>query len=150
MNQFGVINGLESTTHDESVQGEDVFWQWPNLQAYLIRLNGWPAGFAFVASPPNATRGVDYRLQEFFILNKARGRGVATAAARLLFDRLPGRWELAYTPENLPAASFWRTFIPTYTEGDFTEEMIGMGDTPDTPRLPLHQRPPPPHPITVR
>ena len=150
VNRFGVIDGLDAGTHDEAVQGEDIFWKWPNLQAFLIRLNGWPAGFACVASPPNATRGVDYRLQEFFILNKARQSGVGSAAAKLLFDRLPGRWELAYTQTNLPAVAFWQKFIPTYTEGDFVEEMIGMGDSPDLPGYVFTRGLRPTHPIAVR
>lgn len=150
VNQQGVINGLHSATHDEAVAGEDAFWEWPNLQAYIICLNGWPAGFACIASPPNATRGVDYRLQEFFILNKARRRGVGTEAARLLFDRLPGRWELSYNPENLPGAAFWQKFIPRYTNGDFTEEMIGMGQFPDMPGYVFTKGARPQHPITVR
>jgi predicted acetyltransferase len=149
VNQYGVINGLHSTTHDEAVQGEDAFWERPNLQAYLIRLNGWPAGFACVASPPNATKGIDYRLQEFFVINKARRRGVATAV-RMLFDRLPGRWELAYQPNNAPAVAFWKKFIPAYTDGDFTEEMIGMGWCADMPGYVFTKGPRPAHPIKVR
>ncbi len=150
VNQHGVINGLHSQTHDEAVGGEHAFWEWPNLQAYLIQLNGWPAGFACVASPPNATRGVDYRLQELFVINKARRIGVASAAMRLLFDQLPGKWELAYDPKREPAANFWRKFLPDYTAGDFTEEMIGMGDCPDWPGYVFTKGPRPTHPIKVR
>lgn len=150
VNQYGVINGLHSTTHDEAVHGEDAFWEWPNLQAYLIQLNGWPAGFACVASPPNATKGVDYRLQEFFVLNKARRLGVGTQAARLLFDRLPGRWELAYDKARPAAVAFWRKFLPEYTNGDFNDEMIGMGDEPDWPGYVFTKGLRPVHPIQVR
>lgn len=133
VNQHGVLNGLQSTTHEESVKGEDVFWEWPTLQAFLIRWNGWPVGFAMVASPPNATPGVNYRLQELFVINKARGKGIATKAMRSLFDRLPGKWELAYDPKNTVATEFWQKFIPAYTGGDFAEEMIGMGWSADLP-----------------
>jgi RNA polymerase sigma-70 factor (ECF subfamily) len=150
MNQFGVINGLHSATHEAGVNGEDIYWEWPNLQALLIQLNGWPAGFAIVASPPNATKGVDYRLQEFFVINKARQHGVGSAAARLLFDRLPGRWEVAYELANGPATAFWRKFIPAYTDGDFTEEMIGMGSSPDLPGYVFTRGPRPAHLIKVR
>ena len=150
-NAHGVINGLHSVTHEESVDGMNVFWEWPNMQAFLILLNGWPAGFAFVASPPNATRGVDYRLQEFFVLNKARRLGVGTQAARMLFDRLPGRWELSYDPENLPAVVFWRKFIADYTNNNFAEEMIGMGTgNPDLPGYVFTKGARPTHPIAVR
>lgn len=150
VNQQGVINGLHSATHDEAVTGEDVFWKWPNLQAYLIRLNGWPAGFACVASPPNATKSVDYRLQEFFVLNKARRLGVGSTAVRQLFDRLPGRWELSYNPDNSHATAFWRKVIPELTAGDFEEEMIGMGDAPDLPGYVFTRGPRPKHPIRAR
>ncbi|MBC7808156.1 MAG: GNAT family N-acetyltransferase [Akkermansiaceae bacterium] len=133
VNQHGVINGLNSRTHDEAVSGEDNFWEWPSLQAYLITLNGWPAGFAMVASPPNATPGVEYRLQEFFVINKARRRGVATEAIRQLFARLPGKWELWTDPRNLPASSFWHKNVPLVSGGKFTDEMIYAGGDRDVP-----------------
>jgi RNA polymerase sigma factor (sigma-70 family) len=150
VNQAGVINGLHSLTHEQTVLGEDGFWEAPNLQAFLIRLNGWPAGFACVASPPNATKGVDYRLQEFFVINKARRLGVGSEAARQLFDRLPGRWELAYDPTNPASTAFWRTVVPEYTGGDFMEEMIGMGTSMDLPGYVFTKGPRPSHPIKVR
>ncbi len=133
VNQHGVINGLHSRTHDEAVSGEDSFWEWPNLQAFLITLNGWPAGFAMVASPPNATPGVDYRLQEFFVINKARRRGVASEAVQQLFARLPGKWELWTDPRNIPASNFWRKTVPLVSEGNFVDEMIYAGGESDMP-----------------
>ncbi|MBC8140950.1 MAG: GNAT family N-acetyltransferase [Armatimonadetes bacterium] len=133
VNQSGVINGLGSRTHDEAVAGEDAFWERPNLQAFLIALNGWPAGFAMVAAPPNATPGVDYRLQELFVLNKARRRGVATEAVRQLFARLPGKWELWTDPRNIAATDFWRKTVPVVSGGNFAHEMIYAGGEADMP-----------------
>jgi len=135
VNAFGVLNGETSQTHEEGVQGEEVWWQHPGkLAAYLIHADSRPAGFVLVASQPFATRGVDYRLNELFVLNKVRQKGVATAAVRRVFDLLPGKWEVAYMPENVAAASFWRKFVPAYAPGRFEEAMVGMGV--DVPSLP--------------
>lgn len=135
VNQFGVLNGETSRTHEEGVEGEEIWWQRPEkLRAYLIQAEGRPAGFVMVASPPYATAGVNYRLNELFVLNKVRRHGVASEAMRLLFDQLPGKWELAYLPNNEAAMHFWQRFIPEYTEGHCEEALIGMGQ--GAPSLP--------------
>jgi predicted acetyltransferase len=35
-------------------------------------------------------------------------------AARLVFDRHPGRWEVTQSAGNLPAIAFWRTVLADY------------------------------------
>ena len=60
-------------------------------------------------------------MAEFFVVRPLRGRGVGAAAARALFDRFGGRWEVRQTESNAPALAFWRAVIAAYTGGAFSE-----------------------------
>lgn len=133
VNQYGVLNGEHSRTHEEGVQGEDGWWEKPGvLWAFLIRAEGRPAGFAMVAAPPHATRGVNYRMNEFFILNKFRRQGVGTRAAIAVLDKLRGKWEIGLWPANQGADAFWRKVVPAYTGGNYQEGLVGMGPVCDS------------------
>jgi len=135
VNQYGIIDGETSRTHEESVEGCNIWWEKPGvLFPFLIRVEGRPSGFAMVASPPHTTRGVDYRMNEFFVMNKLRRRGVGREAAFDVFDRLRGKWEVGYLPRNTPAAAFWRRVIGEYTGGPFDETRVAMGT--EAPTLP--------------
>ena len=59
-------------------------------------------------------------MAEFFVVRRHRRRGVGEAAARALFDRFPGRWEVRQTRTNQAATRFWVAVIDRYTRGDFT------------------------------
>lgn len=136
VNQFGVLNGEHSRTHEEGVRGEDSWWERPGLLfAHLIRVDDRPAGFVMVARPPFATRGVDYRLNEFFILNKMRRQGVGTRAALQVLERYRGKWEIAQLPNNPAAVAFWRNALDQHLgPGGYEQTLIGMGV--DAPSLP--------------
>jgi predicted acetyltransferase len=64
---------------------------------------------------------VDFAVQEFFVLNQYRGTGVAARAARDVFDRFRGRWQLHVLPRNTRAIAFWRRTIGAYAGGRFEE-----------------------------
>lgn len=88
----------------------------------IIRHAGQPAGFAIVAdhSQLDGTRGVHDVLQ-FFVLRGLRRHGIGQAAAHLLFDRFPGRWEVRQIDANPAAQAFWRRAIGAYCGGDYRE-----------------------------
>jgi len=135
VNRFGVIGAAGDRSHEASSQGDDVWWDKSGvLFAFLIRVDGDPAGFALVATPPHATRGVQQRLCDFFVLNRFRRRGVGKAAALQIFDRLRGTWELGWVAGNTPAAHFWRSVVSDHTGGRFEDIQVGMG--PDEPSVP--------------
>ncbi|MEZ4249837.1 MAG: GNAT family N-acetyltransferase [Polyangiales bacterium] len=58
---------------------------------------------------------------EFFVMQGHRRRGVGAVAAKRLFDRFVGRWEVRQIPQNTGATQFWRKVIGEYTGDDFTE-----------------------------
>jgi predicted acetyltransferase len=99
------------------------------MQPFTIREGGRPTGFAFVAQRPYPFMGQarDYRMCEFFVLNRSRRRGVGRRAAHALFAMFPGVWEVSQLPTNHVAQSFWRKVIGEHTNGAFTDA-IEHGD----------------------
>ncbi len=91
----------------------------PLMHALAIREGGRPAGFALVGQAPfpHMTPGRDYRMCEFFVLNRSRRRGVGRRAAHAIFAMFPGVWEVTELPRNTAAVSFWRRIIGEYTGG---------------------------------
>lgn len=82
-------------------------------------------GFALVvrgsgAAAPHAS----YRMAEFFVSRPNRSRGVGQGAARLIFDRFAGRWEIIEYLRNPGAVRFWRRVVSRYTQGRFEERVI--------------------------
>lgn len=94
----------------------------PGYHVFLVTVDGRLAGFAFVTRHASYLgEGETWLIDEFFVMRKYRRRGVGERVARDLFDRFPGRWEVAQLAINLPAQAFWRTVIGRYTRGDFRE-----------------------------
>jgi predicted acetyltransferase len=70
---------------------------------------------------------LDHALAEFFILRKYRRLGIGSQAAKLVFERFPGRWEMAVMKNNRPALSFWRCTIAAVIPEN-VEECEGDGN----------------------
>jgi len=88
----------------------------------LILKNDRPTGFALVSRPlRNQRERIDYRMAEFFVAVEARRLGVGKDAARLIFDRFAGTWEITEFLYNAPAVAFWRAIVSDYTHGKFAE-----------------------------
>jgi predicted acetyltransferase len=102
--------------------GLDGCWTTDDRHPFLIRADGKLAGFAIVDSRSHLTgeRGI-WDVADFFVLRRYRKRGVGERAARRLFDRFRGRWEVRVMAGNLGAQAFWRTVIGRYTDGRFEE-----------------------------
>jgi predicted acetyltransferase len=66
-------------------------------------------------------RELDHSVAEFFVLRKYRRIGVGSRAAKILFERWPGSWEVAVARYNKPALSFWRKAIRASIEGTVEE-----------------------------
>lgn len=105
----------------------DFYWREENHAAFVFLVGGRYAGFALVNNdvlmPDN-----ELWLAQFCVLRRYRRQGVASAAARQVFDRLPARWEVGELPNNLPAQAFWRRMIADYSGGQYTDRFIKDGD----------------------
>ena len=83
-----------------------------------------PAGFALVSRPLRNQRDqIDYCMAEFFVTPAARRLGVGRDAARLIFNRFAGTWEVTEFLYNKPAVAFWRAIVSDYTAGRFRETL---------------------------
>jgi predicted acetyltransferase len=100
----------------------DGCWADPRRHPFLFRVGGRLAGFAIVDRGSRLTgdSGV-WDMGEFFVLRKYRRRGVGERAARVLFARFPGRWEVRQLAANTGATAFWRAVIGRYAGGRFEE-----------------------------
>lgn len=92
-----------------------------DVAALLLERAGQPTGFALVRTQPSYAL---YRLEDFYVLPAARRLGVGAAAARLLFDRFDGNWEIVTLQRDLVATRFWRQVLQRYTGGRFTEQRL--------------------------
>lgn len=98
----------------------DAYWTDARRHPLRIDADGTLAGFVLV----NAHSLVPdwepaHAIAEFFVLRAHRRRGVGAAAAHAVFDRFPGRWQVAQDAPNTGAQAFWRTTIAAYTGGAF-------------------------------
>lgn len=99
----------------------DLYWTEDGRFPFLIMLGNQIVGLALVRQ---LEFGEDplHQLAEFFILRKYRRRGIGGAAARVVFDRFPGRWEVQEDSGNIAGQAFWRRVIDNYTKGDYQEQ----------------------------
>ena len=95
---------------------------------FVIRVGGRLAGFALVSNRSHYAGTGVREISEFFVLRKYRRRGVGTHAARMLFERFPGRWELAELTWNVAARRFWRRLIKRCAVGGVVERRRRHGD----------------------
>ncbi len=100
----------------------DHYWVEPESSPFLVRLNGYLAGFVLVACFNYLTGLKDsWVLAEFFIMRKYRHQGVGEYVARYIFEQFPGNWQVAQTAQNTGATAFWRKVIDRYTLDNLDE-----------------------------
>lgn len=105
----------------------DYYWREAQHAAFVFLVDERYAGFALVNGNV-LMPGNERWLAQFFVLRRYRRQGVASAAARIVFDRLPARWEVGELPDNLPAQAFWRRMIADYTHLQYSEQYVNEGD----------------------
>ena len=122
-------------SHGEYGYALDKYGGRPGHHAFVFQVAGQYAGFALVdagqAPLTRHGRGPDlaccYWMAQFFVLRKYRRRGVGSAAARHVFETLPGPWQVGQMPLNTPAQAFWRRVISDFTGTGFVELRIDSG-----------------------
>lgn len=106
--------------------GLDLYFEGPVFHPMFIRIDGELAGFILMTEIPYVKLGCDYCIQEFFIMKKYRGKGIAIEAVRQLYQRFPGKFCLMVLEKNLLALHFWRKAHEenhfSYEEGMMTLE----------------------------
>jgi predicted acetyltransferase len=120
INEYGVIDGDTSRTHEEATQGEDDLWERPDsVFPFLIRADGRLVGFAIVCGRTTNTGGQDMVMNDLFIANRYRRCGIGRQAVLTLFDRFRGHWKIEQVAGDADAQAFWQKVVGEYTQGDF-------------------------------
>ena len=125
--QFVVVANLfELYAHDfsefhEVEPGEDgrfgfdklpLYWSDSNRRAFLIRFRKKLAGFVMIKRGSEISEDDSvWDVAEFFVLRRYRRYGVGTEAARQIWTRYPGRWEVRVMDVNKTACRFWTRAI---------------------------------------
>lgn len=122
-NEYGIFEEEPIKTLMEQYDVQNVWFEKPgNLYPFIIIVDGKPAGFDLISTKDFAPKSTDYYLYEFFLLRPYRGKGIAEEAAKQVFDRFKGKWEL-YTSHknNERGKGFWRKTLSNYTGGNYEE-----------------------------
>ena len=91
------------------------YWEEPGRHPFIVTADGDLAGFAFVRKGSAVSEDVDvWDMAEFFIVRGFRGLGVGTCAARDIWRRFPGRWEVRVMDTNQKACAFWRRAVEEF------------------------------------
>ncbi len=112
---------LRKCPDDGLFEDEDYsrYWTTPGHFPFLVTCQNELAGFVFVEEGGRSA-DIDYNIAEFFIVRKFRGKGVARFAARNIFQRFRGNWEVMAIARNAPAIQFWKKTINEYVQGHYT------------------------------
>ena len=88
----------------------------------VILKNDRRVGFALVSRPPrNQRESIDFRMSEFYVTTQSRRLGIGRDAAKLIFSRFAGTWEITEFAYNKAAVRFWRSIVTDYTNGRYKE-----------------------------
>ena len=98
----------------------DAYWNEPGRHPFFIRVDGKLAGLALVRSCSEYVQmNAPHSMAEFFVMKKYRCKGVGRSAARMVFDRFAGGWEIAIWSNNANAKCFWSKVVEDYTAGQY-------------------------------
>lgn len=134
-NEYGIYEDEAMKTLDEQYHVQDTWFQKPGLLfPFIIFADKRPTGFALISTGKFAPKGTDYYVYEFFLLRPYRGKNIAEIAAKQIFDKFRGNWELFTNPTTLNqrGQSFWHKTINNYTSGNFEKS---FGTTFDGEKL---------------
>jgi predicted acetyltransferase len=123
LHDLGDYGGPAPDAHGRyQVPDLDLYLSRPDRAAFLIHAEGRLAGFALVHQNSRLHGAFEgHVVESLFVLRGLRRRGIGAGAAAMLFERLPGRWEVATPAANIPATAFWRAVSQRYTLGLYEE-----------------------------
>lgn len=93
------------------------YWRDEGRYPFFIDAEDALAGFALVSKGSQVGGGAHvYDMAEFFVAPAFRKRGVGAAAAKAIWKRFAGEWEVRVLEANAPALTFWRTAVGSFVE----------------------------------
>ncbi|WP_105614023.1 GNAT family N-acetyltransferase [Vallitalea okinawensis] len=125
-NDYGIYEDEPFKTLADQYEVQNIWFDKPNiLFPYIIKVDEKPAGFILIATAPYVSKTTDYYVNEFFVLRPYRGKSIGEIAAKQVFNKFIGRWELYTNPssKNFIGQKFWRKTVSTYTNNDYDESI---------------------------
>ncbi|HEX5717796.1 MAG TPA: GNAT family N-acetyltransferase [Thermoanaerobaculia bacterium] len=105
------------------------YWQDENRFPFLVKVDGHPAGFAFVVKGSFIRDDPTvWDMAEFFVVRGCRKRGIGAAVAREVWRRFPGPWEVRVLERNLPALAFWGAVVGAFTGSQAEGTLVVRGE----------------------
>lgn len=103
----------------------DEFWETVGLSPYFIILDKNIVGFILLLERPFLKKDYDFGVNDLFILNKYKGKGLGRQAIRELFHVKKGKYFVIELMENSPAVSFWkRVYSELNIQFDETQDVV--------------------------
>lgn len=120
-NNHGLLDEPDVTSYRE----DNFMTGWTNnrdkVLVFLIYSDSMLAGFMLIAFAPLVETSAEKLMHDFFLFRAYRGQGIGQAAARRVFDKFPGTWQLRVLPKNKTALFFWRKTLSGYSNRSFSE-----------------------------
>ncbi len=101
----------------------DSYWVENDRHPCYIMLDDIVVGFALINKHTILSKSAN-NLAEFYIKPEYRKRGLGNKAAREVFKRYPGKWEVRVLKENALAYSFWKKVLSVSTTKNFKETLL--------------------------
>ncbi|MDR0139480.1 GNAT family N-acetyltransferase [Metabacillus idriensis] len=89
-------------------EGLEKFWEVDGLSPYFIKLDDSIIGFILLLERPFLKKENDIGVNDIFILNKYKGKGMGRQAIEKVFQEKKGKYFVIELIENRPAVSFWK------------------------------------------
>ena len=123
--------GEDGVFHYEELEK---FWEVDGLSPYFIKLGDEIIGFILLLERPYLNKSNDYGINDFFILNKYKGKGLAVQAAGKIFKEKPGQYFVMQVVENKRAVAFWKKIynglnIETHERQDLIDDELCLIQT---------------------
>lgn len=101
----GIDLGPDGVFHFD---GADLFWETEGITPYFINYENSIVGFLLLIERPFLKSENDYGINDIFILNKFRGKGLGKQVLEILFKEKRGKYFVIELVENVPAVRFWK------------------------------------------
>lgn len=100
------INGKGRFEYD----GIDLYFESEDLTPYFIIYKDEIAGFVLLNKGTYVEKHIDYVINELFVLNGFRNKGIGSDAIRILLDEYKGKYKIVQISMNKTAVNFWTKF----------------------------------------
>ncbi|WP_144512183.1 GNAT family N-acetyltransferase [Bacillus sp. FJAT-22090] len=103
----------------------DSFWETEGISPYFIKSGNDIIGFLLLLERPFLKKENDFSINDMFILNKYKGKGLGRKVLETLFEEKRGTYYVIELVENLPAVSFWKkVYAQLHIEFEEKRELI--------------------------